>query len=514
MISIKHVQSTRPCKLITLLRTLPASDLHRMFIYLPISVLLRLSVCCRSLRNRIRNNTLLWKEIYKHHFMFGAYHAKEWEFVYWCARNYRNSTDMPDNVPTSLKSLDWYDVYRRHVCIEHNWRLCRSNTTDVEVNIDLNGKQFNNGAVAATGVVLKGCSKETNDSIETIYSLESLTSSSIDNSSINNDTVSAYEAKKAIPWRLNPSHCCGKDEYPLMSDCYTAIIGTPETRTENGILEIRDRHHHQVLHTCTIPIDAQLELVSGRWAIVSEHLNKDLVSFRLDQFSMMNYKGSIDGHWHALCFYKVEKGSAVVYTARLEANDSHRITWALYRFSATKPVKQLRLGWLYLSQRPQSIPFRACALDASRVVLEMGHNEIADMQVVHSVASAGKSCAAQGSMRIPESHATIALLQEGFTGYLFDRVLVYEKDGHDYTETFYWPFAIAYEHIIGNLYVFREVHVDGISESVLIDMNKKQDVRYIYGFMGDQHESAYLMMASMYFSTRSNFIAITDYSAV
>jgi hypothetical protein len=56
--------------------------------------MIRLSACYRLLKDIIRNNKAIWKELYKRDFLSGAYRKEEWEFTFWCVRTDPNITTM------------------------------------------------------------------------------------------------------------------------------------------------------------------------------------------------------------------------------------------------------------------------------------------------------------------------------------------------------------------------------------------------------------------------------------
>jgi hypothetical protein len=68
--------------------------------------LLRLSVCCRSLRNNIQNDMLLWQKLYRKNSPSDTYYAKGTDFVLWCARTDVNNPCTSEKRTDLLKNVD------------------------------------------------------------------------------------------------------------------------------------------------------------------------------------------------------------------------------------------------------------------------------------------------------------------------------------------------------------------------------------------------------------------------
>jgi hypothetical protein len=108
-------------KLVILLSILPFQGHGRFFVYLGDTVLMRLCGCCRSLRNMIVTGNSFRRQLYRDKFLHGPHDGKELDFVYWCARTGSLINTLPSAITSDvLGILNWFDTYRRRICMEHN----------------------------------------------------------------------------------------------------------------------------------------------------------------------------------------------------------------------------------------------------------------------------------------------------------------------------------------------------------------------------------------------------------
>jgi hypothetical protein len=116
-----------------LLTLLPAEVHNYSLSLLNYVAILRLSVCCRLLRDTIIKDNILWRELYKQDFLSSEYRVKEWEFLFWCVRTDLNNEAIPTRRSDVIKNVDWYNTYRRRITTENNWRYGYSNITNVDI---------------------------------------------------------------------------------------------------------------------------------------------------------------------------------------------------------------------------------------------------------------------------------------------------------------------------------------------------------------------------------------------
>jgi hypothetical protein len=166
------------CRLISLLGVLPLYNRNYLLGQLAHTELLRLSVCCRLLRDKIRNDNVLWKKIYRCRYLRGVYCKKEWEFVLWCARTDPNNIGLSVRRKDLLNNIDWHSVYRRRVSTENNWQSGRSNDIHIDTawqqDINLDRESTKLYFVSATSVVLQQFYYDNNIMTYSYYIVESV----------------------------------------------------------------------------------------------------------------------------------------------------------------------------------------------------------------------------------------------------------------------------------------------------------------------------------------------------
>jgi hypothetical protein len=135
--------------LVTTLQMLPAHEVRCFIKYLERYTIVRLSACCCLLRSTLCSDNFLWRQFYHTEFITGLYTVKELEFVRWCGRT-GSSADSSD----ILNTLNWYDVCRRRVCTQHNWRY--GNTKRITLPLpdrkDISGWWTSNKYITAVGI--------------------------------------------------------------------------------------------------------------------------------------------------------------------------------------------------------------------------------------------------------------------------------------------------------------------------------------------------------------------------
>ncbi|KAI8055496.1 hypothetical protein BDF22DRAFT_774948 [Syncephalis plumigaleata] len=339
--------SNSSCRLLDCMNTLPFQDQRVFRSLLGHIELVRLSACCRSLSS-IRDDPILWQQLYHSDFLSGAYYVKEMEFVLWCVRTDVNNPCTSDKRADLLENVDWYNTYRRRVSTENNWRYGRYNTTRIDMEADEDGVRYredvNDNRVFITR---QARSDETSGHN---YTLEYLPHPNLraSNNIMYNSTFSTS------PNVLFLSSNNGERHTYFFSDYYIAQSHKiPKNNTSHGIM-LRSRKQNSAVNTFSAPMAHQVESIQEKWMLLIAKspglLGKSYIP-RINNSIMC--PGSIDDTWDATCFYKTTNDTATLYTARLVKDDTDRIEWALYQFSSNNPVVQLRI---VLAATPSASP--------------------------------------------------------------------------------------------------------------------------------------------------------------
>src|SRR5690349_8813080 len=90
-------------RLVHLLLVIPTENRNYFCSLLAHTELIRLSRCCRSLKESILDDAAFWREHYKHTFLSGPYYEKELHFVLWCARTASDAPEVPARRSDLLK---------------------------------------------------------------------------------------------------------------------------------------------------------------------------------------------------------------------------------------------------------------------------------------------------------------------------------------------------------------------------------------------------------------------------
>ncbi|KAI8053705.1 hypothetical protein BDF22DRAFT_742677 [Syncephalis plumigaleata] len=385
--------SSIPCRLLNLLLfALPSSSQLYFFALLSHTELLRLNRCCRSLRNVIQNNPILWKYLYRLEYLSDAYYPIEWDFVLWCVRTSQPSNPMPRRRMDLINDINWYDSYRRRTTTENNWRLDYANTNRISLGPDdgiFGARRFADvHSIPASGDILQRESTSASPSIASLGSFD-------------------------LDQHSNTS--------PTLGDHYMTTIFEHDIKHDYKTVTMFMRGHDGPLDSIDIPATCYILSISRKWALVVEMPNKPAPSFGITFTSItvidldhsILHSDSIHSAWDKVCFYRTDDDSATVYTARVD-DSGKRLEWALYQFSSTAPLIQLHAGWFDLPEMEYPQVQSAHPLQQSQVaILLFNADATIRSYMIHSVATSGRNDPPRNMIDITDEGLPIPLLREG-----------------------------------------------------------------------------------------------------
>ncbi|KAI8057964.1 hypothetical protein BDF22DRAFT_739369 [Syncephalis plumigaleata] len=270
--------------LLDILTTLTFRERNYILSLLDHTEIIRLSACNHSLREIVCNNNVLWRKLYKCHFLSGAYRTKEWEFVFWCFRTDPNTISVPARRSDVVNNVDWYNTYRRRIATENNWRHSYSNTT--EMDIEMGNEEGKSGVTA------------------TYISATCVTLSYNDCESIRHTSDLKHDAYKTI--FLNGHYVIG---------CKRDDQQSETTRT--AALLSRGSKDKSTYVAIDIPPNIKIKTINGKWALLCDistenYRPKYAKITMLDMENAIKHSSSIDDVWDATCFYETNDRSAMV----------------------------------------------------------------------------------------------------------------------------------------------------------------------------------------------------------
>lgn len=296
-------------RLVSLLFTLTENDKYRFYNLLGYTGLVRLSTCCRCLKDAIQNSSTLWNRLYKQRFLSSLYHEKELDFVFWCIRtdllatntptskqrekssnslswyynNFRQMTigkikqlvhpnrtasaSIPRRRKDLLNNVNWYHIYRRRVTTENNWRHGYSNNTiimnhlsNVKALIPIFLSKF-------TDALIRGSRCGSGKSTEYYYHLKC---------SAYLDPMYPYKEKhkrgssksfSVTPLQRN-SENIDFGEFPIIGDHYIVTTFKATLDDANHTMAIFSRGHAGMTDTFDLPASSSAKEVRGKWALL------------------------------------------------------------------------------------------------------------------------------------------------------------------------------------------------------------------------------------------------------
>ncbi|RKP26312.1 hypothetical protein SYNPS1DRAFT_27995 [Syncephalis pseudoplumigaleata] len=547
--------SNRPCNLLVLLNTLPFTNFWRFLFYLDGITVARLSSCCRALRHRICADASLWKRLYHAHFLAGPHAAKELDFLYWCARDHVLGNGLPTDAAHQLASLNWYDLYRRRVCIERNWR--HGNATRSLLSLppmaDVDGWVVSYSC--STAVLLSGSLSTGSSPAKHIVSLEcspssssSPASSSPSSSSPNTShsrSLSASYAVSAAPPAPVIALATVKQQQQQQSSPHGNTIAAGPTQTimsdrfvvtlsacfmeRKARLEVRDRRTFQLKHVRQLPYKSMLRSIAGQWALLScterqadDTETRQLIVLNLER--QTKHVKRVRTEWASMCLQQTSSDSAVVYTTRLDTVNYEGIDWATYKFTSAGLARRLQRGHVTIDDGEAIEYLCAHPLDASRVLLETRSGDDNRQLLVHTVAASAVTDLAADMEEVAEEQVAALLLQHGIDYQTGDRLFVERHDeamlhycrrqrSHHSRQRVHWPNAVKIQHLIGNLCIMHEWQNDASIRVVLVDIGSGQTIRTL-GPYNAYNASTYLATSAMMVDNQCNKVDIIDYSVV
>ncbi|KAI8056833.1 hypothetical protein BDF22DRAFT_668177 [Syncephalis plumigaleata] len=480
------------CRLSKLFVALPAHDRNYTLSLLSHTDLVQLSVCCRLLRNVIRNDIVLWREVYRRKFLSDAYYKKEWEFVLWCIRTTADNSNKSQRRMAMLKGIDWYDIYRRRVATENSWRFGNATITHIDLELRACLRDMERlrhvyvHSTSATGVLLKEKYYDNSDNeLVAYYNLEYLAHLDLEQFNGKTDGRSLSVASNAILQRRG-SNASVDYSHPVLGDHYIVARQTKGTKHQQPSMAVFSHGHDAKLGIIDVSHESRIVEVSGKWALLVEcsqelsHQNEYVYAniTVVDMDHGVKYPSVVDGTWNAVCFHETNDATATVYTSRLVKNTmGNRLEWALYRFSSKCSMKRIQSGWFSLPEFFLPNIKEVYPLHQSQVVVELFHLRGIEY-IIHSVASSGQGNMPKNTFRIYDKGIPLPLLQEGLRCPASSTANIYCDHPVDDSQFLRIPGVFSYRHIIGNLYCIRTCQDTGLVIH-LVDITTKDIIRTI-----------------------------------
>ncbi|KAI9598804.1 hypothetical protein BDF19DRAFT_431457 [Syncephalis fuscata] len=471
-------------KLLKLASYLPPQDFDRFMFYLE-DAMIELSSTCRLLNEKIKSISILWQHYYCRHFLTGPYKAKEWDFVYCCARDRFSANDVPIESAKLLDRLDWYDVYRRRIITEHNWRHGYSRTIDISrfdiaynnlaTSWNLNGtailfpiafngsdsdedeKEYNDYdygneedqriAIIESGVFAPDMQDNKSSAIPGIHSDPLLSIIDVDNS---------YSRPKAML----------SDRFFISS--YVSASST--------IVNVYARKSYKLWYTINLPYNSCCVAVSGQWLLVlsnNEPLNK---ATRLLVYDLENNQKQVkvlDNALHHACIYDATCHSAVIYTAKILNRNNGVIEWTLYQFSNNTSIQQLHRGQFKLNTLINYI--NILSNEFSYITIDANYGK-ARLRLCHTVLL-NKNKKVQLDQVQKVSSNVMAIKSRYESEYLLYSQVLEEREGElVHSNKLDWSDIIEYRHIIGSCFVIKQRQTIN-PQYLLVDMSNGEIIR-------------------------------------
>ncbi|KAI9598247.1 hypothetical protein BDF19DRAFT_431817 [Syncephalis fuscata] len=478
-IIVKQLPTNR---LLNLVNHLPHNDFYRFILYIGTSVL-RLSLSCRLWRGKIIDNPSLWRYLYYHQFLIQAHRVKEWDFVYWCARNGFPIDQTPIESSALLDSLNWYDVYRRRVTTEQNWRhghLRHSVLSLPRVNTYVD---YYATMICATAVLFPAWYKTSDGKTQNGTTIMETVPFSADISHTTVQNIAEAKSTQAMKF-LNSYGSLYQQVY--LNDRFIIVIQGYDQHTE---MEIYTRSDYRKRHTARLPFNSQFVSINGHWALFSYKIKAVDNATRLivwDLESNQEHSKIFDTRLNSMCIYEATHDAVIIYTLNITDYEHGIIRWALYRFSQNGPEKQLNEGQLQLNVElvPVLDYIDTLSTEFSRIRLGVNIKGYNRMVFIHTILlTRNMDIGSDYLQRISRQVTSIAHENK------FYCQLLTERDSKlVFNDRLDWSAVTQYRHIIGNLFLITELQDVGLRH-ILIDINNGEIIRQIDGHDIDNHTS-------------------------
>jgi hypothetical protein len=277
-------------KPLVILTALPPDDKSSIYDAIGHKELVGLSACCRTLRVFILSDKQLWRVLYVKKFLSGAQYNREYEFILWCIRTNQESPTSPTRRMDILKNVDWYDVCRRRITTESNWRNDYSNIAYVDLKPSGKTRKhpsdFNVECIMATGVIIKRVSRSNNSEFTHYYNL---------NLQAHPDLKQHHDVTSCFRLHASPNMTLlnkgdNTDEYNsiTMGDHYIVAKHKTDVENDEETLSIFTRGHGDRLATINIPKDNHIYEVNGRWALLDRSIRTKHYEEEKNAYGMYN----------------------------------------------------------------------------------------------------------------------------------------------------------------------------------------------------------------------------------
>ncbi|KAI9591631.1 hypothetical protein BDF19DRAFT_426130 [Syncephalis fuscata] len=518
-------------RLIAVLTALPSSDYWQFLLYLNGSTVARLSACCHLLKEKIRTDSLLWQYLYHNQFLNNELKVKEMDFVYWCTRSSPNTQNVPNSNKSSV--IDWYDVYRRRIITEQNWRYGRGQRTVIPLPEPDKYKQWSIGNNSATGMILYGHAYGNN--LQRGPAVVVIEGTPINNIATNlktsaiNDSSNMTLRPTLKRLESNELKDSNKNCITLMSNQYiVTVISCFYSSTV--YMEIRERGSLNLKSTIHLPYRSSIQMIKGRWAmfIYREMTYNEAHSAKLMVWDIergMACPGSIDDLGNTRSFHQVNEETAYVYVAKCDSATPTTIHWMYYVFSATESVRLVKQSSFQTSQR-----IVACladfTFDSTRALIKTLNSTHQHQFFLHSIAADTQQQQQLSELLIPKNNAAIELVLRDISSDTSEmQSIVQLSDASEnnvdmdnyvgcqtYEEIDRWSSSRCL-HLIGQLCVFIELCTSGLKRATLVDVKTNASVRF-YSPYATNNDCAFLMTSFICLVPNRNELVIVDYGAL
>jgi hypothetical protein len=274
-----NIHSGMPSTQLNLLMVLPYQDRHSIFNMLNYTEIMRLSACSHSLREIIRDDNILWRRLYKQDFLSSGYRKEEWEFIFWCVRTDPNTKIIPTRRADVIKSVDWYNTYRRRITTENNWRYGYSNATEIDTEWDDiygNKKEYKYRSTLATSIILKRSNYEIDVWKHSYYHVDYPAYSNLKHSNNKTQHYSFYTLPKNSLYGNSASNSDYIFMTSYMGDYYVAGVKRNQEETcKTMVIALYNNEDETKNVTINISLDAVVRMVDGKWALVCDKSDED-----------------------------------------------------------------------------------------------------------------------------------------------------------------------------------------------------------------------------------------------
>ncbi|KAI9596950.1 hypothetical protein BDF19DRAFT_437291 [Syncephalis fuscata] len=516
-------------RLLAVVYQLPPTKLTQLILHVGFTATIQLSLSCRTLKEKIQGDVILWQCLYQDRFLNGLRRVKEWDFVYWCARDQFLADNMPIESTALLEKLDWYDVYRRRITTEQNWRSGHSKRIVFSYPCGWKYKRISLKQLSANAVLLSNLYKGNDD--ESGHNSIVENNDDLSNNAMPKKVKSRFQVNilgtTPIPLVINQNDIKDTAESEMiptiksidfydklrdgsygLTDRFAIVIST---ELDAKLMRVYTRNDFKLRYTSELPSDFVLEAVNGQWAVFSRKdwvKRKTLQVIAYDLEKNKQYVNEFKKTMSAICIYEATRSYVTIY-AMFNDDYNCKLQWSLHRVSQDGLMQKLQQGEYEIGYRSNRVFTTTSEFSHIKVSTNPQGYDI--FPHLHTLSLTKKD-----EIELDEMHGIpLSVEEKEMRGVIYSELLKKKDSDHEvlvFNNGFDWSSVVKYQHIIGNLFFVFQKNNENLDQ-LLVDMSCGKVIRKIDA-VNIKHIFYILMTGIIIIDENSLTIETVNYGAI